>query len=192
MWVLKCKFSSLNFVKNSGVSLTQIGTKKPAKIGAQLGKIGLTLVKISKSAEVGSKRKFSIHSSQLRHREFTHKRAASSGASSRSIRLCPRSSICSWAPSSRFLALLALAPRPPVRKQGGHTHTIEHLHWADIRGQRMSTNISPNRRTSAQTYLGGHHKPVTLTPVIRIFCIFRVFVSAFSAFFSFCRISSDP
>ena len=42
--------------------------------------------------------------------------------------------------------------------------------------------------------LGGHLKPVTLKPVIRIFRIFRVFASAFSAFSAFllCGISSDP
>ena len=49
----------------------------------------------------------------------------------------------------------------------------------------------------AQARDGGHLKPVTLKPVIRIFRIFRVFASAFSAFsvfsaFLLCGVSSNP
>ena len=40
-------------------------------------------------------------------------------------------------------------------------------------------------------FSGGHLKPVTLKPVIRIFRIFRVFASAFSALL-LCGVSSNP
>ena len=56
---------------------------------------------------------------------------------------------------------------------------------------RMSTKQRQNTKS------GGHLKPVTLKPVIRIFRIFCVFASAFSAFSAFsalllCGVSSNP
>ena len=64
--------------------------------------------------------------------------------------------------------------------------------WAANLGKRK--NFVPKRTCQLDAPNGGHLKPVTLKPVIRIF---RVFASAFSAFsvfsaFSFCGVSSDP